>query len=770
MAEILNEELVSGKKKFSKITVIMLWLAMLIFAGHACTHMVAAGDTWVALACGRHFVNHGVNTVEPFSFMSHKAGPTDAQLETYPQWSHGIIKKVHPTGWINQNWLTHVIFYKLVTWFGSEDSLNYDALVYWKFAIYLIALVCIYFTSRLLGASQVSSAFFSCAAMFLSRSFLDIRPAGFSNLLVPVMLLILVLATYRSYKYLWLIVPTCVFWANVHGGYLYAFIVMGIFFVINLAVYLLKSERLIAIEKKMLTHVVIVGAVAFIAMAVFNPYHLTNLTHTFIITISKHAEDWRKVNEWHSALEFSNLVGDSMPFVVFFGVFWAFLALWIFACFLKPSYTGKEAKKAGLDMDQGYCWPRLDIAYVAIVIFTLFMAIKSRRFIPIAAFVACPFVAMITDQFWQMVSARINLNRKKVFAPASFSKGFEVCVVAITFFVIVGFGGWCGYKYKTIYLNPWPNDARFSSVFMRMTASYLKPFDACKFLRDNQLKGRMLNYWTEGGFVAFGETPDSQTGEIPLKLFMDGRAQAAFDIETFNLYNGSILSGGELGQQIKSLVIQGKRSYVFSKDEKKQMGDDVQMLLDKYDVWLVLMPKSQFRLPLMQGIEQLGNWRLVYYDGSQKMLADVNKPAGRELWIKSQSGQTIYPSRWNELIMQVLLDRSRAINKAESFAKLAEAFEISDSPIVFNMLLNIGDSDHERNIFELARSIADNYTNNREQILQNDGYKMKMISAMMSAGYVASKGHMYGVSGVEYKKLEKEISDEMKKIDNVFIW
>ena len=66
---------------------ILAWLAMLIFALHASTHMVAAGDTWVAMACGRHFINHGVDTVEPFSANSHKPGPTEREIKTWPDWA-----------------------------------------------------------------------------------------------------------------------------------------------------------------------------------------------------------------------------------------------------------------------------------------------------------------------------------------------------------------------------------------------------------------------------------------------------------------------------------------------------------------------------------------------------------------------------------------------------------------------------------------------------------------------------------------------------------
>src|SRR4030042_4920119 len=136
------------------------------------------------------------------------------------------VKKWHPTGWINQNWLTHVIFYSLTTSLGSEEDPHFNALVYWKFAVYILAVVTIFYTGVVLGANPAISAVFSCFAMFIGRSFLDIRPAGFSNLLVAAFMLTLFFTTYRNILYIWLIVPFTVFWCNVHGGYIYVFIML----------------------------------------------------------------------------------------------------------------------------------------------------------------------------------------------------------------------------------------------------------------------------------------------------------------------------------------------------------------------------------------------------------------------------------------------------------------------------------------------------------------------------------------------------------------
>ncbi|MHC4186322.1 MAG: hypothetical protein ACYSR4_10390, partial [Planctomycetota bacterium] len=323
---------------------ILGWLAMLIFALHASTHMVGAGDTWVAMACGRHFLNHGVDTIEPFSANSHKAGPTEHEIETWPGWAQWITEKVgletvrywHPTGWVNQNWLTHVIFYWLTheSPFADAETRSFNTLVYWKFAIYILMVICVYYTGRVLGANPALSAVFACFAMFIGRSFFDVRPAGFSNLLVAVFLLVLVLATYRNILYIWLIVPVVVFWCNLHGGYVYAFIMLVPFTALNLLTSFSKKS-FVSIGLKGVYHTIAAGFVSFLAMVVFNPFHLTNLTHTFVVSVSEHAKMWRTVNEW----EWSNPVGTSFPFLVLYMLSIGLTFFWLYSRFLLPKFV-----------------------------------------------------------------------------------------------------------------------------------------------------------------------------------------------------------------------------------------------------------------------------------------------------------------------------------------------------------------------------------------------------------------------------------------------
>ena len=53
-------------------------------------------------------------------------------------------------------------------------------------------------------------------------------------------------------------------------------------------------------------------------------------------------------------------------------------------------------------------WPKMDIAIIVVAALSIYMAIASRRFIPIAAIAACPVIAFLFDQAIRMMAARMN--------------------------------------------------------------------------------------------------------------------------------------------------------------------------------------------------------------------------------------------------------------------------------------------------------------------------------------------------------------------------
>jgi len=786
----------SGKSALSGWPMILGWLAMLIFTFHACTHMVAAGDTWVAMACGRHFVNHGVDTVEPFSANSHKAGPTEEEIKKWPVWAQWITNKVgietvgkwHPTGWINQNWLAHEIFYKLVPKSSYADGVSFtsNALVYWKFAIYIIAVICIYYTSRLLGADPALSVVFACFALFIGRSFLDVRPAGFSNMLVAVFLLVLALTTYRNVLYIWLVIPVAVFWCNVHGGYIYIFIMLipfiGLHLLANLnkkwtailynvaawpfliviftkagltvstllfavllvvfdIVLIFYKKNLITIGWKGLYHTIAASLIAFIAVIVFNPFHLTNLTHTFVISVSKHAARWREIHEWQAAFDWSNPVGTAVPFLVMFIIAWVVLIAWTVEL-IRTSHKGSQHPKRKVKSSQRYQWSKIDLPLMLIAALTIYMAIRSRRFIPIAAVAGCPVIALLIDQLVRAISAEWNLRTRNDMRVPAMSRYLQISFTVAGAVAVVFFGTWWGLKFRHIYLNPWLNDPKYSSVFMRMTASDAKPFYAMKFIRDNKLSGKMLNYWTEGGFIAWGQDPDPNTGRTPLRLFMDGRAQAAYNRKAFDLWS-YFMSGGPITYQV--LQRTHTRGGEPTAADYREIGRWMDQQLRSEDVWLVMMPSAVYNDPdknnyyhAIRGLEYDPNWPVVFMNNKQKIYVNVTTPRGKELFEGIFTGKTIYPDEFHKNLIRAhswLMYYRTVEQKREGLKFAIEACKTKPSPAPMLEIILLASNFAELwpDIIEYCDEYIRMYNENKDSWSKEDGFRQKIEAARLAS-------------------------------------
>lgn len=761
---------------FSGWPMMIGWAGMLIFAFHACTHMVAAGDTWVALACGRHFIEHGVNTAEPFSANSHKPGPTPQEVQTWPAAARWIADKAgletvkywHPTGWINQNWLTHVIFYWLSTKspIADAETLSFNSLVYWKIAIYVIAVAVVFYAGRALGVNPALSAVFACFAMFIGRSFLDIRPAGFSNMLVAVFLLILILATYRNILYIWLVVPLVTLWCNIHGGYIYVFIMLVPFIGIHLLTSVSKKV-FVTIGIKGVCHSVAAGITAFFAMILFNPFHLTNLTHTLEISISKHAEKWRTVNEWHPAFEWDNPVGDETAFLIMYIIAWIAVVIWLISSILMSRAIGRYSKRRTAGPDE-YQRPKADAALLFIVAMTVYMAICSRRFIPIAAVAACPLIAMLIDQTIRSISVILNMNKigRPVVSPVS--RRLRDIILASCVAILLTFGSWCGWKFKAIYLDPWPSDPEFCSVFMRMTASGSKPFYACRFINCNKLTGNMFNYWTEGGFIAWAQQPDPSTGRTPLQLFMDGRAQAAYDPKAYDDW-ADIMAGGDIAQ---AAMIRGED---LTLEDYTKIGEYINKRLKKKDVWIILMPSFQFDSPLFRGIERNGDWRCVYMDNIQKISVDITNPQGKRLFEGLFSGQTVFPdefTRYLTLAHNLLLNTEGDDAKRDGLDYAIKAFNLNPSQQPILKVIHAARFPAlKAEVDSFCGQYFESFVKNKDLLAKKNGYRNSIIAALKACEYLQTSAKMrkdmeliksYEIKHAEYAKELNSITEEKR--------
>jgi hypothetical protein len=317
---------------------------------------------------------------------------------------------------------------------------------------------------------------------------------------------------------------------------------------------------------------------------------------------------------------------------------------------------------------------------------------------------------------------------------------------------VLFFGSIWGHKFKVVYLDPWPSDPKLSSVFMRMTASDAKPFYAMKFIRDNKLKGKMFNYWTEGGFIAWGQDPDPKTGKTPLQLFMDGRAQAAYNRRTFDMWT-SIMSGGLPGSrgyeimqaaQIRAQTPGISLQQILTPEDYIELGQSFGNELEKRDVWVVLMPSAVYNDPdkpasyfVIKGLEQNPNWPIVFLNNRQKLFVDVRTPQGKELFEGIFNGKTVYPDDYHKNLIRAhswVRYRPGIENKKKALDFGIEAFDLNPMPTTIFEILTMAVNFPELSptVDKFCSDYFDEFTKNEYVWSKQDGYRHKVEAVQMA--------------------------------------
>jgi len=534
----------------------------------------------------------------------------------------------------------------------------------------------------------------------------------------------------------------------------------------------LKKERFIALPVKGIYHTMAAGIVSFIAMIIFNPFHLTNLTHTFEISLSKHAESWRQVNEWKPAFDFMdkttstpNPVGNEEAFAVLCILTLVVLLFWLIAYFLKPRPIIKGGRRTqSPDTQTGtFKWPKVDLAIIIISLLTIYMAIRSRRFIAIAGPAAAPAVFLMILQSWQMFSARLSWKKKGLLQPVTLGPTVQYFVQYGTVLIFLCLGVFWTTKYERIYLDPWPTDDRYNTVFMRMTASHLKPFGVCEFINDNQISGRVFNYWTEGGAIAFGQKPDPETGQIPLKLFMDGRAQAAYDHNIFRLWQ-MIHSGGPPAR--KAMITHKK----IMPEQMKEVGEWIDAQLNEYDVWVTLMPKLQWNSTFMRALKQTANWKTAYLDNTQHLLVNIETPQGKKLIDKILKDEAIFPDAYskNMTTSTAIFENNDRKRFNDLYPLIKAAFEEHQNPssaFALRKLYSLP-AFKEKVVIDL-QAFLDDFVQNQAAYRKQAGYFPRLISEEASARFLVR------VKSKENKKslqIADNFRSELESLSQAYIW
>ncbi len=342
-------------------------------------------------------------------------------------------------------------------------------------------------------------------------------------------------------------------------------------------------------------------------------------------------------------------------------------------------------------------------------------------------------------------------------------------MIVVFAIVTVSFGGYTAAKFKRIYLDPWPADAVRNSVFMRMSASNVKPFDVSQFINDNEISGNMFNYWTEGGAIAFGQCPDPETGSTPLQLFMDGRAQAAYNHDTFLLWR-KIKAGGD-SNYFGGLIRKYGSLNKLKRADYLTMAEYIEGQLTKAGVWVVLMPTSEVPYPgvsikkinpdskyyFVKALQLTGRWATVYIDDYQCLMVDMKTQQGKDMFDLAKTEKLIYPNEYiKNLTLANMYLRSRDVGLSSRGLKYAiKAFELkSGRSSAMKLRSEARAHAHLRKeTDETLQKFLDDFLANHEALKKQDGYTDKLLAALISSEAL----------GIDYAGSKPELAKKYRK-------
>jgi hypothetical protein len=410
------------------------------------------------------------------------------------------------------------------------------------------------------------------------------------------------------------------------------------------------------------------------------------------------------------------------------------IIIWLMVPYLRKVFSQVRNKIDEKPPADTYKLPKIDLALIAIAVLTTYMAIQSRRFIPIAAFAACPVLAMFIDQMVRTISAARSFHNQNRLIVTPMSQPLQLFFIVLAAAVVLISGTGWGLKFKRIYLDAWPTDTKLNSAFMRMTASDAKPFYALKFIKDNELEGKLFNYWTEGGFIAYGQNPDPNTGRTPLQLFMDGRAQAAYQPAAYKRWS-DIMSGGPAVYEARL------REQALTGGHYNKIGNWISEELRKHKVWVVLMPTTQWETPFVKGLEFHPDWHIVLFNDKQKLFVDIKTPKGKQLFDGILNDKTLYPDVFSRNLIkaQTLFtaypQHKDARRQALTLAK--EAFQINQSQASMRQVMFATRFPELRADAESAcKDYFDRFEKNREDWAKQDGYHHRIAAALNVCSYL----------------------------------
>jgi len=363
-----------------------------------------------------------------------------------------------PLPWTVHEWLSEVIMATVHEFFGLTGIVIFFALM---IALLLSLLLKVMKSHK---KDILISVFITAFVVVISRIHWLARPHIFSLLLFLLWYYVLDSYQNRGKNYLYVLPAVMLLWVNLHGSFIIAFVMTGIYFFANV-IKMLASEKNGKViwwnKAKWLGLVMIICLV----VSFVNPYGYKILSFPFQLMSSTFIMN--NVSEF-----ISSPLYRLIPFTYFL-----YLLITIFA-----------VSKLRLNI----------IEALLIVLFT-HMALYSVRFVPLFAIISAPIVLKHVDKLfietqWKPVMFLKNISNRVAVIDAG-SKGNIWPIVAFIAVFIFCSNGTIKYSFD----------------------SKIKPIQAIEFLNTEKLPGNMFNHREFGDYIIYALWPQYH-------VFADGRS------------------------------------------------------------------------------------------------------------------------------------------------------------------------------------------------------------------------------------------------------
>ena len=448
-------------------------------------------------------------------------------------WERGEVPRTDPFShtfggqhWTNHEWLWDCIYWKL--W-----EIDTDAVAWFTIGVYIVLFAMMF----ILAFEATKSVFASGLTVWLGAIachwFFDIRPHPVTLFMAAIVLLT------RNKKwnvYLW--PPLIVLWTNLHAGFIFGIGMVGLLTLVRTA------EQ--SLEKKEFTiswpHWISVAICVFIWM--MNPYG--PWIAEFQLDYFLHDSPYRSLVEWNPPMFGLN------PFF-FEGTFWWLVLLAVIgaSCNHKNSYVltitglvtaltllmllkGLKHPLGNVEEPQGFGYlfiammassfvigmikwrvsdeeNKVDLYVIALSMVSLYLACKSRRFIPLFCVTSVPLVATCLAYY---------RDRLCEVVPAVRNQWVGIGVTALG--VVVAAMTWSNVRFGESLLRDWAMSDRY-------------PEEEIAWVNEVKPDKRVLNYYNWGGYIIL-HAPE-------YKLFFDGRANTLYGEDIYYDYHAKFMRG-----------------------------------------------------------------------------------------------------------------------------------------------------------------------------------------------------------------------------------